>query len=64
MLRKIAKKVYEKIGYKICIVPTRGKEYPGFVLYSYLNDDGTFNSEKYKQVQCFASDGNGKLANP
>ena len=45
------KTLLRQIGYEIRRVPKNRKEAPGFVLYSYLNKDGSFAYDKYRQIQ-------------
>jgi hypothetical protein len=47
MLRKLVKGALDRLGYQI----TRSKDVPGFRLYSYFKQDGSFDYEKYRQVQ-------------
>jgi hypothetical protein len=49
-LKKAVKAIFRIFGYEITRVSKR-KETPGFVIYSFLRDDGSFDYERYLQVQ-------------
>lgn len=51
MLKKSVKKVVNQLGYEIRRIPKNRKESPGFVLYQYLNKDGSFCYEEYRKIQ-------------
>ena len=51
MLKRGIKIIMGKIGYEVRRIPKNRSEIPGFVLYSYLNKDGSFNYDKYRKIQ-------------
>ena len=55
MLKKWVETILKQIGYEIRAIPNNREGPPGFVLYHYLNVDGSFDYEKYRKIQ---EDGN------
>ncbi|MGD8454843.1 MAG: hypothetical protein PVF83_00570 [Anaerolineales bacterium] len=51
MLRNLVKKALRLLGFELKRIPKGREESPGFVLYHYLNKDGTFDYEGYRQIQ-------------
>jgi hypothetical protein len=51
MLKRLVRTFFYQMGYKITRVSNDKEESPGFVLYRYLNTDGSFDYEKYRKIQ-------------
>lgn len=51
MLKQITKRLLAYPGYEIRRIPNHKEEVPGFRLYSYLKADGSFDYERYRQIQ-------------
>jgi hypothetical protein len=51
MLKKTIKKIFSRFGYEIRRISRNGDKIPSFTLYKYLKNDGSFNYEKYRQIQ-------------
>ena len=51
MLRSLAKYIFEKLGYRVVSLHKDREESRGFVLYTYLKEDGTFDYDKYRRIQ-------------
>ncbi|NQV18051.1 MAG: hypothetical protein HQ534_05860 [Armatimonadetes bacterium] len=50
MIKEFTKRFLSRFGYEIRKIPNR-IERPGFTLYRFIKKDGTFDYEKYKQIQ-------------
>jgi len=51
MLKSLVQKFFELFGYQVTRIQNGRRENRGFVLYSYLKSDGSFDYEKYRQIQ-------------
>ena len=51
MLKRLAMQVLKGLGYQVIRVNENRKEDRGFVLYNYLKEDGSFDYNKYRQIQ-------------
>ncbi|MFH1550683.1 MAG: methyltransferase domain-containing protein [Planctomycetota bacterium] len=51
MLKRMIRTIFGKIGYQITRIQKNKQEVPRFFLYSYLKKDGSFDYDKYRQVQ-------------
>ena len=51
MFKRAIKRLLAKRGYAIRKIPQDRDERPGYTLYKYLKDDGSFDYEKYRRIQ-------------
>ena len=51
MLKRVKKSIFSHIGYEIRRISKSRDESSGFVLYRYLDKDGSFDYEKYRKIQ-------------
>lgn len=50
-MKRLVKTALRRIGYDIRSYPKNAEGSPGFVLFRYLNRDGSFDYEKYRTIQ-------------
>jgi hypothetical protein len=60
LLTRLTHSILEYLGYRLIRIRKTKQEAPGFVLYAYLKKDGSFDYEKYRQIQ---EDGNKRKIN-
>jgi hypothetical protein len=51
MLKRIAGGILARLGYEIRQIPRQGQTNPGMALYRFLKPDGSFDYERYRQIQ-------------
>jgi hypothetical protein len=51
LLKRLTHTILEHLGYRITRIRNTKKEALGLVLYTYLKEDGSFDYEKYRQIQ-------------
>lgn len=60
MLKRTVRSIFGQFGYEIRRLPKNRTESPGVIIHSYLKKDGSFDYDKYRQIQ---EDGNKRKIN-